>query len=898
MTNDIPVPAELVASITAVKEAGGASSDFGTILRRHWSLTKSGLFQNYSRGRTISECLSDCMDGIVATLADAVCDERTAILATGGYGRGQLAPFSDIDLLILMGGRNHQERLAPFLYAMWDGSFLISHSTHTPASAIQACGDYVTRTAFLDARLVWGSRELADDFQGRFDRLRRKTVPEFVSQKLKEQDDRHDRDDASRYAIEPDVKEGKGALRDLDTLHWLDRYVAGIDTKPDQDADLSSLFSSREVRRLKKIQDFFWSVRVHLHDIMGRKDEKLRFSVQPKVAARLGYTPRGRETAVERFMRHYFLNAKEVGKLTGAACAQLESRAFKEARLSRRVAGAVGRMTQEQPFDGEDGLVLRGGRLNFVADDAALVSNRDVFALFRAAGRHNVEIHPQAIQIAFRVGRKLGQSCRSDAELATIFRDILRESISVERTLRAMTEAGVLGRYIPAFGGVIGSVEYGLFRLYTLEEHILRSTGVLSDMLHDRDDGRFKLTKPMAKALDDPTPLYLALLLQEADAGLGDHSRRALKGRVVEQARRILDTDDKVQDVVFAVLNRDLLVRTASRRNVIDMHLLEKLCTIIDSEKKLALLAIATSCRHRTAGLRSWEEYAKRDVKLLVELIRAYQSGGEEHVLTVLSERQHSLRAQARAMLPPDQAETFDGFLERTGPTFWSMADVAAAADLALLVDRVDRTGATGGAVAQPNPGGTLQVIVYGDDRSKLFADCAGIVAEIGGTVFGSSAFPLGPNPAGVSKGVVIFQINRAGSPVQPFEASTEECLDIAARFEQVACRTGPPPRLPAPVIGDRRSVFHVEPIVRIDNDSSEDSLIVEVEALDRPGLLYSIAGGLAEIGVSVQLAFVSTYGHVAVDTFYLQDAPRYKITDERRIEAIRRQIIRVLEAT
>ncbi|MEM9988941.1 MAG: nucleotidyltransferase domain-containing protein, partial [Pseudomonadota bacterium] len=473
----------------------GSAAELGAVLRRSWEGQKEKLISSTIDGGAISEGLSQHMDYMVGALASVLLDDEITVVATGGYGRGRLAPYSDIDLLFLLEGEDQEARLAPFLYALWDGGLPLSQATHTVQSAIKAASDdTVIRTAFLDARFLSGNEEAYTDFQNRFDRLRRQTLTGFIEAKLQERDDRHDRLDGSRYAIEPDIKEGKGGLRDLDTLHWIDRYVSGLEDDPSPAIDTPGLFTPKEMRRIQKLFDFFWSVRIQLHEVAGRADENLNFGVQPLIAERLGYSPRGEQSAVERFMQHYFLNAKEVGRLTGSACALLEEKALKQSPPLwdvSRVFSLFQSSTGEEKVDGEPNLVFRSGRLNFVDHEQAKGNIRDLFVLFRAAGRHQFSLHPDAFKTATRGARRLTPNSVNDADIAKIFRQILTESIKVESILRYMTECGLLGRYITSYGAIIGKVEYGLFRRFTLDEHVLRSVGVLSDILHDRDDGRF-----------------------------------------------------------------------------------------------------------------------------------------------------------------------------------------------------------------------------------------------------------------------------------------------------------------------------------------------------------------------------------------------------------------------
>nr|WP_246408319.1 [protein-PII] uridylyltransferase [Parvularcula dongshanensis] len=843
-------------------------------------------FAESRTGTAIARGLSHAADEALCALRAATEAEEIALVAIGGYGRGRLAPYSDIDLLILTrpDGRQAATRI---LYPLYDSGLTIAQCVYDPASAVRAAQEDLTRrTAFLDARFLCGEPALFDDFHARFERLRIKTVAAFVTAKLAERDARHKAQGASRYLIEPDVKEGKGGLRDLDLLHWLDRYVTGTAEAPVQRAMTPGLFTEEEELRLRRVQDFLWSVRVHLHDLHGRADEKLSFSLQPALAARLGYQERRNAPAVERLMKHYFLTATEVGRLTGTACAMLEMRALKRApRLF-----PLGSKTKTQGFGTEQNIVLKGERLSFADEGRASV--RDLFALFLAAGRSGHHLHPESFKTAIRLSRRVDRAVRTDPEIADLFRAILRETGDLERILRRMTECGLLSRYLPAYGRIVGKAEYGLFRRYTLDEHVLRSCGVFALLRAGENEADFPLTTPLAKARD-PVPLLLSLLLQETEAGLASPSPARLERRVRIQALRLVG-EAEAEEVVFAVRNRDLLARVAACRNVAERSAIEDVAATIGDKSRLDHLSIVTACRHRTAGHGSWEAWNQRDARLLIAEVAAFIEDGERGLAAFIDAREASLREETARVSEATPAQR-EAFFARLRPSFWSQASPLAAARLIELTARADADGVHAAVCVAGPDDGLVQVLIYADDRPGLFADVSGSVAQAGATVWGAAAFPIAGAAGQPDKAVTVLELKRPGTPPESLELEPGEAKRLQAQVLQAARGEAKPPVIPGPGISDRRSVFDVPAAVRIFEDASPDSLVVEAEGRDRPGLLHLLAAALTGTGVSVRFAFVATYGERAVDTFYLQNKEGRKIEDAATIQTIRARLIEVL---
>jgi len=481
----------------AAERAGQQHGAIGALLRGYLPALREEALQHDVRGERFARRLSDTMDLCIQTLfsqtPDSIASQtggQYAICAVGGYGRHMLAPFSDIDLLFLHlpGEETQLRRLVDFvLYPLWDGGMKVGQGVHTPKDAVQfAKEDMIARTAFLDARLLCGSGSLFEDFQTHYTKLRRRTKNQFAAAKLKEQALRQTKAGETRYLIEPDVKDGKGGLRDLQTIQWLYKYVFGGAIGASSAID--KVMDPAERRALIKAERFFWSIRVHLHDLRGHADEKLAFDIQPQIAERLGYADRPDMTAAERLMKHYFVNTVEVGRLTRILCARLEEERTK--RLPH-LPKFLPKVLQKDETPGKPNLRIRNGRLDFESAAKARRQPRDLFRLFRAFSKKpQIDFHPEALAIVSEQASKVTSEVRKDKVIAKLFEAMLTEPpvlvsgsaseqvASPVRVLRIMIETGLLGKYIPAFGAIVGRIDYGLYRRFTLDEHVLRCLGL------------------------------------------------------------------------------------------------------------------------------------------------------------------------------------------------------------------------------------------------------------------------------------------------------------------------------------------------------------------------------------------------------------------------------------
>ena len=406
--------------------------------------------------------------------------ERIAITAVGGYGRGTLAPGSDIDLLFLLPYKQTawgEQVVEYILYMLWDMGFKVGHATRNLDECIRLSREDMTiRTSILELRFIHGDRALSDTLSERYRKeVLAKGTSEFISAKLSERDDRHGRSGESRYLVEPNVKDGKGGLRDLHTLFWIGKYVHNSATT--HGLVEFGMFSEKEYRRFRRAEKFLWTVRCNMHFLTGRPEERLSFDIQREIAEILGYNKHGGLSGVERFMKHYFLVAKEVGNLTLIACAKLESEHVKNVsgfdRLINKVVGPTRAIKGTSDFVSENGRITIASE-NLFADDPV-----NMIRLFDLAEQHDLDFHPDALELLSNSLKLIGPAMRKDPQANAIFLRLLCSNKNPERMLRRMNETGFLGKFIPPFGKVVAMMQFNMYHHYTVDEHLIRSVGAL-----------------------------------------------------------------------------------------------------------------------------------------------------------------------------------------------------------------------------------------------------------------------------------------------------------------------------------------------------------------------------------------------------------------------------------
>jgi [protein-PII] uridylyltransferase len=825
--------------------------------------------------------LFDFVTEHIYPLANPTSGERMAIVAVGGYGRGEMAPYSDVDLLFLLPYKltPHSEQVVEYLlYLLWDLRLKVGHATRSVDDCLRyAKGDLTIRTALLEARYVWGEQALFAELKSRFDsEIVRGTAAQFVEAKLAERDARHLRVGDSRYQLEPNLKEGKGGLRDLHTLFWLAKYIYRIDDV----AKLVELkvLSAEESQRFARAQEFLWKVRCHLHYIAGRAEERLTFDVQTLIGARMGYTDHAGSRGVERFMKHYFLVAKDVGDLTRIFCAILEVDQKKKRMSWLRWGGRRGL----------EGFVLDGGRLTIASDDVFKKDPVALLRLFHVAQQHELDIHPRALRAVTQSLRLVNAQLRENPEANRLFLEILTSKKDPETGLRRLNEAGVFGRFIPDFGRVVAQMQYDMYHVYTVDEHTLFAIGILHKIESGALEDELPLATSIAPTIVSRRALYLATLLHDIAKGRGgDHSIIGEKV-ALKLGPRLGLTDEETESVAWLVRWHLLMSGTAFKLDIGDSQTIQNFVERVQSPERLKLLLVLTIADIRAVGPKVWNGWK---ATLLREL---YHSAIDVITGGIAAERRDSrvaaAQAAARQFLPDFTDDDFAAFVARGYPFYWLSLDAPTHARHARLMREADRSGAPLSVEKRIDPQRAVtEITVYTADHAGLFSRIAGALAMCGANIVDAKIMTMAN---GMALDTFWVQDNDGGPIERP-----DKLARLSVVFEKVLTGDVSADRELArpPAIASRTQVFTVLPRVLIDNQASRSHTVIEVNGRDRPGLLHEVTRELTRLNLQVSSAKISTYGEKVVDVFYVKNLFGHKVEHEDQLVKIRTTLEEVL---
>ncbi len=817
--------------------------------------------------------------------------ERVAVVAVGGYGRGTLAPGSDIDLLFVLPYRQTAwgEQVAEFLlYMLWDLGFKVGHSSRSVDDCIRLSReDSTILTATLEARFICGDRALHEELTERFRKEVMAADPaRFIAGKLAERDERHRRFGESRYLVEPDVKEGKGGLRDLHTLFWIGKYVYGVQ-------DVSGLvergvFTRAELRRFLRAEDFFWAVRCHMHFIAGRGEDKLSFDMQPAVAERMGYAAARGQNTVERFMRRYFLFAKEVGDLTRIFCAVLEARQIKPApRLSRLISGFLGRSGARR-IEGHPEFVIETGRLGVADEEAFRRDPVNLLRLFVLADEHDADIHPAALTLVRRSLRLIDAPLRRDPGANALFLRLLCGSRDPEASLRRLNEAGVLGRFIPEFGRIVALMQFNMYHHYTVDEHLIRTVGWLARIDRGELAREHPLSEEIIHKIRSRRALYVAALLH--DIAKGRPESHSVAGERV--ARRLCPrlglTHAETETVAWLVRHHLLMSETSQMRDLSDFKTILDFAAVVQSPERLKLLLILTVADIRAVGPGVWNGWKGQLLRTLYYETEPVLSGGHAS----LPRKERVERAQAAfADAVGWPREKVREYLSRHYDPYWLTTDTEHQVRHAALIERAAETGEKVAIDVHTDAfTAVTEITVYTPDHPRLLALLTGACAAAGASIASAKIFTTA---GGMALDTIIIPRQSADDADEMRRAGR-----ISGMIRRTLTGEADLPRLVARApAGERRlKAFHVAPHVLIDNDSSNRFTVIEVAGKDRIGLLHRLTTALFELNLNIISAHITTYGERAVDVFYVTDLTGAKITSAARRNAITAALTQALE--
>ncbi|MEW4449277.1 [protein-PII] uridylyltransferase [Qipengyuania sp. JC766] len=850
------------------------------------------LEENPSAGHEICAGHSFLIDQLVRLIHDHVStnvypsanrstNERIAIMAVGGYGRSEMAPHSDVDIGFLTPSRRTpwcEQVIEAILYFLWDLGLKVGHSSRTPDEVVRmAREDLTIRTALVEGRYLWGDNDLYEEAQRRFTaEVVTGSERDFLSAKLAERNERHRRMGDSRYVVEPNVKDGKGGLRDLHALYWIGKYIHQATTASELvDA---GLFTKGEYRNFRRAEGFMLAVRCHLHTITGRAEDRLTFDLQRQVAERMGFADRPGKSAVERFMQYYFLQAKRVGSLTGVFLAHLDEQ-FAARRARRGLLAGF----RAKPRDLK-GYRVFGGKIAAPSEDWFARDPVRLIEIFQLAEKEELEVHPETMRIAARNAKLIDAEVRKDPRANALFLGVLTGRNDPETVLRWMNETNVLGRFVPDFGKVNAQMQFDMYHHYTVDEHTIRAIGLLNKVEKGELAEDHPRATKMIHRVASRRALFVAVLLHDIAKGRGgDHS--VLGAKVALRLCPRFGLNDRETELVAWLVRYHLLMSsTAQKRDLTDPKTIEDFVAQVQGHEKLRNLAILTAVDIRAVGPGTWNSWKGQ---LLGEL---YDAAHERlrlgHIRQGREQRIEGRKETVRELLG-EKGQLVDDYDRLFPASYWiaEPEEIIARNLVQYSVARGKKEGLSIHCEFDEERGATL-VSVIASDHPGLFYRIAGGIHLAGGNIIDAR-----------------IHTNRDGWAVDNFlvqdPLGKSFCEDEQiARIKQsiadaLANRIDLEPRLAKrPLPRTRSGAFDVNPYVVFDNSASNRLTVIEVNARDRPALLNRLARSLFENQLIIHSAHITAYGERAADTFYVTDTLGDKVLSRDRLAAIEADLL------
>ncbi|MEE2667857.1 MAG: [protein-PII] uridylyltransferase [Pseudomonadota bacterium] len=858
------------------------------------TLAQERLENGTYRGTECSEALSILYDNIISeyynylinnfsTSYNTTDSEKIVLVATGGYGRKRLAPGSDIDLLFLIPYKKtawSEILIENMLYFLWDLGLKIGQATRTISECLShAINDQVIATSLLDARYICGDKEIFNLFQLRFrKKLSKISSNNFVQAKLDERDRRHEKEGHSRYLVEPNVKNGKGGLRDLESLSWMTNFCYGV-SNPLQMRDLDIL-TSEEASSFLRCEEFLWHVRCQLHFLEKKPQEIINFNSQMEMAKRLGYRERKGLQPVESFMKHYFLIAKEVGDLTRSVCSVLEEREIKKPKVYSRLINILNSPKDFFAITSERGFYVSNGRLN-IRD--AKVFKKDplkFISFFYFLSTQDLLAHPNAIRLIRRSLRDIDYRLRNNKNANNLFIEILT-SQRAEYTLRAMNEAGVLGKFLPDFGKIVGLMQFNMYHHYTADEHLLKAVGELNNILNS-DSEDFSLIGEILAGGVNKKILALAIFFHDIAKGREkDHSEEGES--IIRKMSRRLDLDDNEEETIaWLVLDHLKMSDFAQKRDLQDPKTISDFSKIVKTTERLKLLLILTVADIRAVGPGVWNNWKAELLKNLFNETFLSLTGqiSDETRINNIKLAKEKLSSSLNGL----EKERINRWIENQSNEYWlSTTEETRLRSAKLFMSSEDEVIINFfNSKKAPN----TEMTIISRNRTELFKRITAACADLRINIVDARIFTDKENKI---LDILWIQDNnhkpindetrlgRLSARIIKF-INEKDTLITESKFS----------------LDKRIEAFNVTPFVDIKNDLSEKYSVIEVSGKDRPGLLYELATIISDLKLNIYSAHISTFGEQASDVFYVLNYDGSKILQNRLNKKIKNSLIKV----
>lgn len=822
----------IVDNFKSKKEQIAASAD------NPKKISEFGLYYQTNHTVLVDDFISKLLKALFQK-SSAEGEESFCLIATGGYGRNELAPWSDVDILFLLespANKKIHKLVESLTAAFWETGLKLSASVRTIEECLNTLPqDLHFLTSLLDMRLIAGSSGLFRQLRTAIQQDIKLSPPgQFIAAKLEEQEARHKKFGDTRFYLEPNIKESKGGLRDLQTLFWLSDFIYGI--KSPEDLKTQGILTSAESESLRRALHFFWTVRCHLHLIAGRPDDRLAFDIQPRIAARMGYKDTEPNIRAEKFMHDYFHMANETGYLTRILCTDLESRAF-----ATGTTAGTRKLALEETIDG---FPVRNNRLTIENPAIFKKTPLEIIRIFRVAQTSGLDIHSDALR-AIRSTLKADSFLPHYSAACHLFLDILLDKKGSEKTLRRLNEAGVLSILIPDFANIHAHMQYDMYHVFTADEHTIRAVG----MMHKLENGGLTEQAPLVseifKKIQSRRALYAAMFLHDIAKGTG--GQHSTKGSSI--AKRLCPklglSPTETETVAWLVRQHLLMTMTALKHDLNDPKTISDFAAEVQSPERLKLLYILTVSDIMAVGPDRWNNWK---AVLLADLY--------ERTTQLLS---------GVALPPPETTTEMMRGIDKT---------------------RLEKEPAV--IVMTPDTRqDSTEVKIYTPDRKGLFALLSGSIAASGASIVDARIYTLADCMA-----LDVFRVqglNGKAYDNTPFmkkmiKAALNGKIDLDA--EILACQK---------TLSKKDRPFAVAPRIFIDNDASNSHTVIEINGKDRPGLLYDITSALSAEGLQIFSAKVTTFGNRALDVFYVRDGFGLKIIHPEKISHLEKTLFAAL---
>ncbi len=870
--------------------------DFLAFLKRHLAGTRESLrerWQGLTQGGNDSvRAYSDAMDEVLRAIHDRARDRAVspasgirhsmAILAVGGYGRSELCPKSDVDLLFLLPHKEDrfvESITESVLYGLWDLGLEVGHAVRGVKETLRmAAADDSVRTALLDFRFLAGDSEFFGRAAPEFEKfLYYVDTGRFLETKFREMRARHGKYGETVYVLEPNLKEGKGGLRDLHTALW----AARIRYKCRDLVELRNkgAIGTKTLRGFLHVRDYLLRVRSELHGVANKKADVLTFEVQEPLAEAFGYRTHGRNLAVDRFLRTYYMQASMAVRLSEEILETVDPHFPEGGRrgllsFRRKKVDSVG--------------ILYKGKINPDAGVSFAKEPLRIFDFFHAMQKTRSSLSAEAKKSVMRVLPALGPELRADPEAGKRFLRILEEPTHLGETLMAMHECRFLGRYLPEFGTLSFRVQRDIYHVYTVDIHLILAAAVLPSL-----ETRKNLSEEERRFLDlyrtvsRKSLLVLAVLFHDIGKGRGHNHSQIGAELVARIGKRIGLKPADVDDLVFLVEQHLLMALVSQRRDMHDIELILQVAQTIGTPQRLDLLYLLTYADMKAVGPDVWTRWKAMLLAELYERVKNVLEAGR--LKRPFEERPRQRRERARELLASFPPEAVDRFLARFDDRYFLATPEARIPDHLRLLEAYDGTTPRVETIDSPGSG-VSEILVACPDRRGLFAEIAGTLSANGLNILNASIHTSLDGTA-----LDTFYVTYLGKTLRDDPRKKERLAEdlravLAGQTDvETLFRERSTPRF----VREKITKYRPTRVV-FDNEVSSRYTVVDIFTYDRIGLLYDITRTLAEREIDIVLSKISTKADQVADVFYLFDREKRKITDPERLESLR---VALLEA-